>query len=683
MSYMWYFLVDEYYPKMGLNFMNNIYLPELHKIEIKDFSLYKKDIAFDFVHGINLIIGGNGLGKTTFIYLIKYGLIGLYKKGLDVRTYKSEKRLARQQYSMDYFKNRMVGDYDRNSNAEVKLTFSINTTQFEIIRGLHEITLKSVKVLENGESYYLDGEVIRQDKFERLNENEKDRYLQGQYENMVAKLSNINDFNDLIFFVNQILFFDEDRRTIMWEPLIQERLSSKYFNDPELDELFQESKRQAKYHDSIARHKSEDMRAISKIIKKIENEPGDTEVNAINEINKLRKNLELQTDKLNDTQKERKNLETKLSVFYNERNNLNRKAKELEQTIRDEEAQIYQKIWGTLNPKYNIYLDNIKDLHSCPMCNQQIESHKYGSLTANPDHCFLCQESLTVETDTPEHIVGLKNKLDEILVLNQGHEKEIYNIENEMKKLDQIYNKFKREVFDLQSRLRDFEHDLYSNKEKSNESFTYTAMMTEIEELEREKQLNLELSEKFNKDADNIINKIEGNLIKITKELSAIFSDFAGDFLGMDCKLTFENFLKDDVKMYTPVIKGKPRTDPLELSESQRFFTDQAFRMSLLRHFYTTPSFFVCETPDSSLDISYEANAAEIFLKYLQKPNTLIITSNLNNSEFMDLIIDKADKLSFLNLLEFGRTSPIQQRSERLTSISKRIEEKVNAKRFA
>lgn len=60
--------------------MNNIYLPELKKIEIRNFSLYQKDIIYEFIHGLNLIIGGNGMGKTSFINLIKYGLIGSYKK---------------------------------------------------------------------------------------------------------------------------------------------------------------------------------------------------------------------------------------------------------------------------------------------------------------------------------------------------------------------------------------------------------------------------------------------------------------------------------------------------------------------------------------------------------------------------------------------------------------------------
>ncbi|MEK5435242.1 MULTISPECIES: AAA family ATPase [Paenibacillus] len=656
--------------------MNNIYLPELKKIEIRNFSLYQKDIIYEFIHGLNLIIGGNGMGKTSFINLIKYGLIGSYKKDLDVRTYKGERRQGRLQYSPDYFKNRMSGNYDQDIKAEVELTFDVCNTTFIVTRGLYEITLKSVFVTENGEGFFLPGEQIRQDKYERLNEDEKSNLLQGRYESLVAEKTNINDFNDIIFFVNQILFFGEDRKTIVWDSSIQGRLSSKYFNDPALDEKFQETKRQAKYHDSIARHKSEDMRAISKILKRIEGESGDKEVNALNEINLSKRKLEKYTLNLNEAQIERKDRENRMSVYVNERININKKIKDLEQKIREEESKIYQRIWGTLNPNYKIYEDNLKVIHSCPMCNQHITE----KFVIEEDNCFLCNQSIRVEQELPKHVTDMKDDLSEMLLLSQRCEKEIYNIEIELHKLDQEYNKLKREVFELQSRLRDIDHNLYSKDDKSQESYTYTAMMSEMEELEREKKENSSKSDEYNKMADDILKKIENNLSNITKELSSMFADFAGDFLGMNSKLSFDSMEGEEVKRYIPVIDGKPRLNSLELSESQRFFTDQSFRMSLLRFFYTTPSFFVCETPDSSLDISYEANAAQIFLKYLNKPNTLIITSNFNNSEFLDLIIDKTPKLNYLNLLEHGRISSIQRDSKVLSEISKRIEEKIVAK---
>ena len=49
-----------------------IYLPKLKSVRIANYSLYKHDIEFDFINGINLIIGGNGVGKTTFVSSLYY-----------------------------------------------------------------------------------------------------------------------------------------------------------------------------------------------------------------------------------------------------------------------------------------------------------------------------------------------------------------------------------------------------------------------------------------------------------------------------------------------------------------------------------------------------------------------------------------------------------------------------------
>lgn len=53
--------------------MRNIFLPELLSINIKNYTLYPNglDFTFDFVKGFNLVLGGNGMGKTTFVSLIK------------------------------------------------------------------------------------------------------------------------------------------------------------------------------------------------------------------------------------------------------------------------------------------------------------------------------------------------------------------------------------------------------------------------------------------------------------------------------------------------------------------------------------------------------------------------------------------------------------------------------------
>ena len=108
------------------------------------------------------------------------------------------------------------------------------------------------------------------------------------------------------------------------------------------------------------------------------------------------------------------------------------------------------------------------------------------------------------------------------------------------------------------------------------------------------------------------------------------------------------------------------------------FFVDYSFRMSILSFFYNCASFYICETPDSSLDISYEENAVDIFMKYLEKPNSLILTSNLNNSTFIKYVLKKASRKKVLNLLKYGKISKVQQEHEVLNELSKEIEEMCN-----
>lgn len=48
-----------------------IYLPELLSINIKNYTLYPNglDYTFDFVKGVNLVLGGNGMGKPLLLIL--------------------------------------------------------------------------------------------------------------------------------------------------------------------------------------------------------------------------------------------------------------------------------------------------------------------------------------------------------------------------------------------------------------------------------------------------------------------------------------------------------------------------------------------------------------------------------------------------------------------------------------
>ena len=108
------------------------------------------------------------------------------------------------------------------------------------------------------------------------------------------------------------------------------------------------------------------------------------------------------------------------------------------------------------------------------------------------------------------------------------------------------------------------------------------------------------------------------------------------------------------------------------------FFVDHSFRMSILTFFYQSPSFYIVETPDSSLDLSYEKNAAEVFLQFLNKPNIVIVTSNLNNSSFVNyLISDSKISFSMVGLPDIAKKSVIQGTNVEIQSLYNEIKSRV------
>lgn len=100
-------------------------------------------------------------------------------------------------------------------------------------------------------------------------------------------------------------------------------------------------------------------------------------------------------------------------------------------------------------------------------------------------------------------------------------------------------------------------------------------------------------------------------------------------------------------------------------------FLDQAFRMAIINFMQDNienfSTFFITETPEGSLDMVYESQVAEMFLKFANTNNNIIFTSNLNSSSFLNKLFnnfssdEKEEKI--LNLLEKSRMSNLQMKN--------------------
>ncbi|MEX0595721.1 MAG: AAA family ATPase, partial [Candidatus Paceibacterota bacterium] len=418
----------------------------------------------------------------------------------------------------------------------------------------------------------------------------------------------------------------------MWnndENDVQTELFNNFFNDPELNFQRQEANRQAKYFDTQARHRSEDIRVINKVLEKVINEEETSDLDKIrNKIEIFKDTKNKLTDRLDKIQQKRSKVDHKLKLANNKVNDLSIQVSEVEAIKRKVELEKLESTWATLHKNYHLFTNNISTNEICPMCNQDLDAEFIKDKLKTDHNCILCNQSIRDKDEKASNDKYEDPDLESMHNAIKKHQNSIYEFESELKELDQEFNKTKREIRTVNTKIRNSEFELLKNQEgEDGPKNNLQAFYDEIDELENLKEEFQEKSKRQREIADKISNKIEEEIKRNTQKFSQIFSSFAEKFLGVKCSLTFDTI--NGVKRFYPVIDETIRETAEELSESQRFFVDHSFRMSILSFFYNNPSFYIAETPDSSLDISYERNAADVFMKFLETPYCLILTTNL------------------------------------------------------
>lgn len=676
--------------------MPSIYLPSLKKVIIKNFSLYPKKevINYEFIPGVNLVIGGNGMGKTTFLNLIKFAMIGLYRKGVVVKRREIKgveiREEKRDNISYQYFENRMDLSSTSNDESYIELTFATNKTLHIIRRRLIDGAVlkyytKSTEQLTEDEVEYL-GKVVSQEKFDELYRNPEDnketigQTLQFIYEQNVVKYAGLANFDILIFLLNDVLFFNEERRTIMWESDFQDTFTALFLINPKYINMLAKHRLDAKYHDSLARHKGEDIRALKKVYDRLKKQPNFDKT--LVELMDLKKGLAFKSEKLFD---ELRRIQDKRNLYSRESNRLSSKRNETFKSIQELESSyfnlehsFYTDLFSDVTPKYWQYLKFLKSNKDCPLCNNELPKNKFECIISDESSCMMCGTNLPSNVEESTALIEAQNNVSKLRATLINIENKSVQIELDLDNLDKEYKKKQGSYNQIKSELRnvDFSIDKTLNKNDTNNDHEFSELKKRMDELDAQKELNSIKSKNAKEKAKELMSEIDEDRISGTLKLSSIFNKYASKFLGVKCELVYDDPGDKGGKRYLPRIDGTDRNSPEELSESQRFFIDQAFRMSLLSFFADSSSFLLSETPDASLDISYERNAAEVYLEFIKDPNELVLTSNLNNSDFLRHLITgtSKEKIGHINLLNYGKTSGVQSNSIRLKEASIAIE---------
>ena len=215
-----------------------ISLPLLNRLDVTGYGLYPggnpaaPGLHVRFRPGLTLVLGANGLGKTTLVTMLYRLLTGPYDisalmRGSDLgnASLRITKLAGIRQRT---FAKRVA---DSAARATARLVFDVGGEQVVVERNLRDLSLRAFNVGTSPPS---------QD--------------EGQYQSEMIRLANVSTFSDWILLLRYIVFYFEDRRSLVWDPSAQRQLLRILFLRPDESQKWIEREREILEMDTRVRN---------------------------------------------------------------------------------------------------------------------------------------------------------------------------------------------------------------------------------------------------------------------------------------------------------------------------------------------------------------------------------------------------------------------------------------------
>lgn len=617
-----------------------INLPILKNLKIKNYQLYpgndKNNILFiDFEpQGLTVILGANGLGKSTLINLILRMLTGPsdISKIDSIDELGNLNTIAVDRNDLKYFFSDRVSDKAENATATLQLKLGDVTLTIE--RKLSDLTLIDLKA----------GATTLP-----LPENRKKK--EDVYKDHICDFAKVSSFGDWLLILHYIMFYQENRRALVWDTSAQREI---------LRILL------------LKKEQSQKWRELSRHVLKLDSDYRNYRNSVTKEIKRFEKTLTSITDKEGTSAKisaERKIRESKIKELERINNqiqeiNLERNKLRLELlTIKndiDTKEKISQKnkinLLNKLLPTSN---DTAKYISSVLFSEIDVSDTKNQRQDVIDAISIFLEREFLINTTVQKDINNIDNydNLQSIPELKKEKErltndinslnKNFYNLEGKSNRLLDEINEINIKILPLETELARDEKPI-------------TKLQLQLDALiSLKKDKESKLKEAHTEFTD-FLNEVESEFFERADEIQEEFNKIVQGFLIEDCEVTWaktdwklgqeERPIKFPAFLFKMSSNGHSgvtvRTKPSQVSESQREFIDLAFRISLIKVVtYNSSGSIVMDAPESSLDAVFVDRAAHIFNDFsCQGNNKLILASNLIDGLLLPLLLSQLMK---------------------------------------
>ena len=608
------------------------FLPKIKELNIYDYDLYKCPLKISFSSKLNLVFGTNGLGKTTLLNIMQYSIIGPYNGKLSARNYKNEQKLKRPMYGRNYFRNRMK---NIKEDARVQVVYELGEDVYEVWHSLYNHKLLMFKKNQ----IQTTGEITTYDQYEKryFAKENLDDFLIEQYHRSIVNSSSFPDINSYILMLTEFMFFTENRDYIFWDQDTCKQIFSKFMTEEKYFE-YDKIQKLVKKYDSQARLMSYKMSMIKDFL-------GDDGIKekknnikySLEDLQKIDSEIEQKKRRINKLEKELTTIEKSKTQNKIESEKVNR-------NLLDIENVWYENVFpDNYQNNFNRFAPMILS-GECPFCNND---HLDKNIII--EECFYCGNKINIKENINLKDLEVRRK----------------NLNFERQRLNNNYVIIKKEIDTIKDQISTEQLELYTLLDNQQEiknivDKTSNDNYVKYQQLEIERQeYNRKLSEAKKKEKQLAL-EIEEYVQSIFLEYNKTFKKYARAFLGEDKSIELELVGDEEGDSFIKfILDGSERDSSDALSESQRIFVDVAYRLSIL-DFYHKDSYYISETPDSTLDCFFEDNAVKTFCNFIDSGNTLFLSANARNSNLISSLVERyKNDFKLVNLLKISNLSSV------------------------
>lgn len=624
------------------------YFPLLQHLFTENYGLYPgadRGGRFDvpFRDGLTLIVGANGLGKTTLVTLLFRMLTGTADIDLpDGKIGSADLKLQNlDTWSQRQFAQR-VNDGAREARAGLR--FQLGGREFEVQRRLTDLALVALSI---------DGVVIDSE--------------ESEYRAAIIAAADLGSFGDWILVLRTLVFFFEDRRALVWDQGAQRQLLRALLLTPDKAQEWTRRERIILGLDSRMRNLQaalrREVKERGKLVQKETSAPGVRQALAAAEA-RLEQLNELQTKLV-------QRLEITERARHRARLDALRAEASQDTALRELERARLLAIDAHLpdaDESIRFILARLMSDATCLVCGTEGIGAKRKALEHALDkrHCVVCDSSL----DPPVHPVVSEITDERLRALKEVHDRFAVQAAEQLRARDEANEEHLATSADLavcveerdetDQKVKDLMLQLPTDQRRVTEQ---QKKLDTVNEMVTELRAELRVART---DFAGFLGQHRGQIAESSEAIKAKFGESAKGFLFEQSQLTWAPTLSHvgqaggdgaeqvEYPAFAVDLSGsdfgslKRREDPNEVSESQREFIDLAFRMALVH--VGSPeraATLVIDAPESSLDAVFVDRAAAVLSEFAQTvgtfPNRLVLTSNLGAGELVPQLLRKVE----------------------------------------